>query len=210
MKFGKRFKAAQIREWQTQYLDYKALKKAINKLAEHKKVLDVYGKKLSEENEFTKLQQKELDRINEFYVRTEERYCERHGQLVDQLERLVRMHIFYNLQHVLQRKNKDNKSKQTLVQAWREHYKALSYLNDFRKLNLQAFQKIYKKYRKYTGLDTKKMMKKVKKSPFASSPILEFLIDNTEYYFILELFGGKRKKAMAEVRPFSIEKNMLT
>lgn len=87
MKFGKKFKENIIPEWRTQYLDYKEGKKIIKRL--RKVALDEIEYGQLPQDEFIEFIEKELQKINEFYTRTERRFAERHGQLLQQIEKLV-------------------------------------------------------------------------------------------------------------------------
>lgn len=84
MKFGKRFQAEITPEWKTKYLDYKQLKKCIKRVQKFSSI----GTH-NVQDEFTIKITNELKKINEFYITTEKRFAEKHGQLDIQIREYV-------------------------------------------------------------------------------------------------------------------------
>jgi len=76
--------------------------------------------------------EKELDKVNKFYVQTERKFCVRHAELMMQLS--------VGLSEPLSKNDK-----QKVRSAFQEHYRALLLLMNFRNLNFQGFSNILKK-----------------------------------------------------------------
>ncbi len=135
---------------------------------------------------------KEMKKVNQFYEKEESTFFERHQVLKSQIEELEHGHKHdYNALHMLK-------------EAFKEHYRSLQLLNNFRVLNYTAYKKIIKKYNKVSGhlpVPNDFLEEQVTThEKFYSSPVLETMIEETENLFILHLYEGDRKKGMDKLR----------
>lgn len=107
--------------------------------------LSVYQKQhmlfKEESRAFFSLLEKELDKINKFYQKTEKECALRHTKLLKQ----IRIYN-YNLKkkNILSKLGKHSTSKQMIMLGFQEHYRALVLLQNYRVLNFTGFTKILK------------------------------------------------------------------
>lgn len=184
MKFGKYFHERITSEWQTQYLDYKHLKKIIKEIKQKRKLNQSYDQIIYFfENEILK----EIEKLKSFFQNTLDRFSNRQGHLMKQTELL---HQFPN-----------EKKKQILIKAFQEHYRGLEILKQYISLNEMAFTKIKKKFEKNSNSRLNLTV------IFERSQVVHFLINETAYNFIQEFTNGDRKKGMKLIR-FRTEKQV--
>jgi len=151
----------------------------------------------SSSQEFTHLLLSELNKVNEFYERTEKRYATRQGQIHQQID-------LYRKMRAKRGKGISKKKVALLTKVFQEHYRSLNLLLNYRVLNYTAAVKSVKKYQKNVpdapiGI-LQEYITHLKKQYFYSSPILQALIVQVEYVFTNDIFKGDRKKAMNNLR----------
>ncbi|KAI9604080.1 hypothetical protein H4Q26_003692 [Puccinia striiformis f. sp. tritici PST-130] len=161
MKFGKQLQAQQVPTWTAYYLDYKGLKKIINSLAKgrpadaallaagispaivHSSSVDSDQQSTPSENNlklhkaafFFKLE-RELEKINEFYLQKESDLKVRLRTLIDK-RKVVQCSRTRRL-------TKDNSSFSTLYEGFRHFEEHLRKLQAFVDINQTGFRKILK------------------------------------------------------------------
>jgi hypothetical protein len=153
-----------------------------------------------ESRSFFSLLEKELDKINKFYQKTEKECALRHTKLVKQ----IRIYN-YNLKkkNILSKLGKHSTSKQMIMLGFQEHYRALVLLQNYRVLNFTGFTKILKKYIKCSSNSNglkQEILNIIQDEPFYASPMLNTLIEETEDLVTEHLHNGNRKQAMDSLR----------
>jgi SPX domain protein involved in polyphosphate accumulation len=153
-------------------------------------------------SDFVSLVCSELEKVNEFFERTEKRYATRQAQIHQQIE------MYRTLRAKKGKKGMSKKQLVRLREVIQEHYRALNLLLNYRILNFTAFAKIMKKYEKkmsytehpevYAG-SLNEFKHHLQQQYFYSSPILKALIVQVEYLFTEYLYHGDRKQAMENV-----------
>jgi hypothetical protein len=255
MKFGKRLAANATPEWQTEFFNYKSMKKKIKHILASKKerekedkkkkrdknrksgeveltenaieivavnveqpaltvegiVSDIRSSTTIEDNRFLTQQvedlvtvcpeeshaflnafQSEIDKVNDFYLLKEKEFEARGIKLDKQIE-------------AKQKKQAQGKLKKAqikkLQKAFQEHYRSLVLLDNYRKLNYLACNKILKKFAKYSKNPVAELLKEmIEQEPFFSSPKLQEMMETTENLFTDHIFEGNRKGAMQKLR----------
>jgi len=149
---------------------------------------------------FFDLLEKELDKINKFYLKTEKECAVRHTKLVKQIQIY---HYNFKKKNILSKLGRHSTSKQMIMLGFQEHYRALVLLQNYRVLNFTGFTKIMKKYIKCSGnsLELKQeILSVIEDDPFYSSPMLNTLIEQAEDLATEHLHNGNRKNAMNSLR----------
>ncbi|KAF9932037.1 phosphate system positive regulatory protein pho81 [Linnemannia zychae] len=170
MKFGKQIQFQQIPEWQSHYMSYKGLKKIINSLIQEKAQISVTiaaspppasseegaAVQLEDENStflqsqkaafFFKLE-RELEKVNSFYLQKESELKVRLRSLIDK-EKII-----------LSRQGRPgtNSSINSLKEAFKQFEQDLSKLQKFVETNGTGFRKILKKWDKRSKSTTKEL-----------------------------------------------------
>jgi allophanate hydrolase subunit 1 len=91
---------------------------------------------------------------------------------------------------------KQENKKKILLEAFKEHYRSIELLYDYKQLNHKAVQKILKKYENLHSVQIEKnISKKIQSLVIFKSKILPFLINQIETTVQNDFFNGDRKKA---------------
>ncbi|KAI8643885.1 hypothetical protein BD408DRAFT_414043 [Parasitella parasitica] len=161
MKFGKQIQSQQFTEWSPYYLDYKGLKKFISSLlntpADSLKALGLPPIRIEEDRAkllqsqkaafFFKLE-RELEKINSFYLQKEN-------------ELKVRLRTLIDKKKVLQSDARRLKHASTLFKAIQEAFvqfeQELTKIQKYVELNNEGFRKILKKWDKRSKSSTKEL-----------------------------------------------------
>ncbi len=149
---------------------------------------------------FFNLLERELDKINKFYLKTEKECAVRHTKLVKQIQIY---HYNFKKKNILSKLGRHSTSKQMIMLGFQEHYRALVLLQNYRVLNYTGFSKIMKKYIKCSGNDPElrnEVLRLIEDEPFYSSPMLTTLIEQAEDLTTEHLHNGNRKHAMNSLR----------
>ncbi|KAF9436755.1 phosphate system positive regulatory protein pho81 [Entomortierella beljakovae] len=166
MKFGKQIQFQQIPEWQSHYMSYKGLKKIINSLIQEKAQVSVTiaaspppgsepiiteddssGYLQSQKAAFFFKLERELEKVNSFYLQKESELNVRLRSLMDK-ERVI-----------LSRQGRPgtNSSICSLKEAYRQFERDLNKLQKFVETNGTGFRKILKKWDKRSKSTTKEL-----------------------------------------------------
>lgn len=140
---------------------------------------------------FFKVLNKELTKVNRFFMKNEGRFVQRHILLMKQLSLMKEQHKSFP-------KKKINK----LKPAFKEHYKTLELLHRYRKFNHEGFKRIIKKYQKYTKNDVKKYFYEILSNQyFQASKVLETMKSHSEIISIEILYPYKgHRNAMNKLK----------
>ncbi|KAJ4782344.1 SPX domain-containing protein 1 [Rhynchospora pubera] len=187
MKFGKSLSnqiEETLPEWRDKFLSYKDLKKRlklIERPAKRARVADegsatspaavdgegVSAFMTSEEIDFMRLLEDELDKFNSFFVEKEEEYIIRQKELQDRVRRVV-----------------GKESKEELMKVRKEivdFHGEMVLLENYSALNYTGLVKILKKYDKRTGaLIRLPFIQKVLQQPFFTTDLLYKLVKECE------------------------------
>uniref|UniRef100_A0A7S1PG38 SPX domain-containing protein n=1 Tax=Percolomonas cosmopolitus TaxID=63605 RepID=A0A7S1PG38_9EUKA len=150
---------------------------------------------------FFKKLNKELSKVNKFFLKQEGRFFQRHLLLMKQT-------------YLMKLQNKFTKRKlKTLKAAFKEHYKTLELLHRFRKLNHEGFKRIIKKYQKYTHNEIKKYYYDILNNQyFQASEVLDTMRHQSEHIAQEVLYPDKgRKNAMNKLKlpPSSVSRKQI-
>eukprot|EP00698_Gefionella_okellyi_P013236 TRINITY_DN3614_c0_g1_i2.p1 TRINITY_DN3614_c0_g1~~TRINITY_DN3614_c0_g1_i2.p1 ORF type:complete len:717 (+),score=122.65 TRINITY_DN3614_c0_g1_i2:57-2207(+) len=218
MKFAQALKSHAVAEWQTQYVNYKKLKKQVKKivLAERAAVSDSAdtgvwvesGKHIPEQTEFVRLLEDEADKVDKFYKRRQAAVESRLLKLLQQAEGLgIRTN---RKTHSLEPRSrtftvKAGLSRRTalrqLRQAFTEFYRELGMIKSFVALNAQGFAKGLKKHDKNTKWRaTPSCMPLIEDRAFYKHEGLDVLLKQTEEFYSRAFANGDRHKAMRDLR----------
>eukprot|EP01027_Heterolobosea_sp_BB2_P013018 GEZU01018818.1.p1 GENE.GEZU01018818.1~~GEZU01018818.1.p1 ORF type:complete len:861 (-),score=209.00 GEZU01018818.1:106-2688(-) len=138
---------------------------------------------------FEEMLEGEVNKINDFYLKMEKKYQDRHLALAEQVRQMRA------LSHV------SKKAKHTLQHAYQEHYRALTLLNNYKVLNFTGIVKILKKYDKIANRNTtEQRVKKVKEREFLQSMLVATMSQEVEDIFTTEFANNNRKHAMELLR----------
>ncbi|KAI9014359.1 hypothetical protein CLU79DRAFT_767245 [Phycomyces nitens] len=161
MKFGKQIQSQQFTEWSSQYLDYKGLKKFISSLLKNvpRSSISTPGLSNSPDDDPSKFLQsqkaafffkleRELEKINSFYLQKEN-------------ELKVRLRTLVDKKKVLQSDARRLKHASTLYNSIQEAFTQfehdLNKLQKYVELNNEGFRKILKKWDKRSKSTTKEL-----------------------------------------------------
>ncbi|KAF9183811.1 phosphate system positive regulatory protein pho81 [Haplosporangium sp. Z 11] len=167
MKFGKQIQFQQIPEWQSHYMSYKGLKKIINSLIQEKAQISVTiaaspppGSEpapLPEDENSTLLQsqkaafffklERELEKVNSFYLQKESELKVRLRSLIDKKKVIL----------ARQGRPGTSSSINSLKEAFRQFEQDLNKLQKFVETNGTGFRKILKKWDKRSKSTTKEL-----------------------------------------------------
>lgn len=174
MKFGKTLLLTSKQEWSKYYIDYKLLKKVIKKFIEHKEEIQQETQE-SEKNrlisEFFELLEKELKKVNAFYIERETEAIEKFNQLKEIAKKRIE-------RSSLLKKEKLVETNILLQHTLHQFTEKIAALSDYAKLNTKGFSKIVKKFTKHfnskepTSASTE-FLEKVSKSEFCTSKKLQ-------------------------------------
>ncbi|KAF9580672.1 phosphate system positive regulatory protein pho81 [Lunasporangiospora selenospora] len=206
MKFGKQIQFQQITEWQNHYMNYKGLKKIINSLIQDKAQSittisaspppglpgslspptapsatssddDHYSRFLQSQKAafFFKLE-RELEKVNSFYLQKESELKVRLRSLIDK-EKIV-----------LTRQGRPGTSSSinSLREAYRQFQQDLNKLQKFVETNGTGFRKILKKWDKRSKSSTKELYlsRQVELQPCFNQDAMVELADNAAYHLL--------------------------
>ncbi|KAF9115381.1 phosphate system positive regulatory protein pho81 [Mortierella sp. AM989] len=195
MKFGKQIQFQQITEWQNHYMSYKGLKKIINSLIQDKAQTSVtiaaspppgsipvipedeYSKFLQSQKAafFFKLE-RELEKVNSFYLQKESELKVRLRSLIDK-EKVI-----------LSRQGRPGTSSSinSLKEAFRQFEQDLNKLQKFVETNGTGFRKILKKWDKRSKSSTKELYlsRQVELQPCFNQDAMVELADNAAYHLL--------------------------
>ncbi|KAF9917759.1 phosphate system positive regulatory protein pho81 [Linnemannia zychae] len=195
MKFGKQIQFQQITEWQSHYMSYKGLKKIINSLIQEKAQTSVtiaaspppgstpvipedeYSKFLQSQKAafFFKLE-RELEKVNTFYLQKESELKVRLRSLIDK-EKVI-----------LSRQGRPGTSSSinSLKEAFRQFEQDLSKLQKFVETNGTGFRKILKKWDKRSKSSTKELYlsRQVELQPCFNQDAMVELADLAAYHLL--------------------------
>ncbi|KAF9303552.1 phosphate system positive regulatory protein pho81 [Mortierella antarctica] len=195
MKFGKQIQFQQITEWQNHYMSYKGLKKIINSLIQEKAqtsvtiaaspppgstpvvLEDEYSKFLQSQKAafFFKLE-RELEKVNTFYLQKESELKVRLRSLIDK-EKVI-----------LSRQGRPGTSSSinSLKEAFRQFEQDLNKLQKFVETNGTGFRKILKKWDKRSKSSTKELYlsRQVELQPCFNQDAMVELADNAAYHLL--------------------------
>ncbi|KAG9325375.1 hypothetical protein KVV02_004150 [Mortierella alpina] len=195
MKFGKQIQFQQIAEWQNHYMSYKGLKKIINSLIQEKAQTSVtiaaspppgsapvipedeYSKFLQSQKAafFFKLE-RELEKVNTFYLQKESELKVRLRSLIDK-EKVI-----------LSRQGRPGTSSSinSLKEAFRQFEQDLNKLQKFVETNGTGFRKILKKWDKRSKSSTKELYlsRQVELQPCFNQDAMVELADNASYHLL--------------------------
>ncbi|KAI8148297.1 hypothetical protein BJV82DRAFT_591579 [Fennellomyces sp. T-0311] len=153
MKFGKQIQSQQFTEWSAHYLDYKGLKKFINSVLNaptESNISDDDRSKLLQSQKaafFFKLE-RELEKINSFYLQKEN-------------ELKVRLRTLVDKKKILQTDTRRLKHASTLFNAIQEAFiqfeQELNKIQKYVELNNEGFRKILKKWDKRSKSTTREL-----------------------------------------------------
>ncbi|KAI9310793.1 hypothetical protein BX666DRAFT_1882142 [Dichotomocladium elegans] len=158
MKFGKQIQSQQFTEWSAHYLDYKGLKKFINSILNAPHEHHNNGQVISEDDRSRLLQsqkaafffklERELEKINSFYLQKEN-------------ELKVRLRTLVDKKKILQTDTRRLKHASTLFNAIQEAFiqfeHELNKIQKYVELNNEGFRKILKKWDKRSKSTTKEL-----------------------------------------------------
>ncbi|KAI7826615.1 hypothetical protein BC939DRAFT_501788 [Gamsiella multidivaricata] len=166
MKFGKQIQFQQIPEWQSHYMSYKGLKKIINSLIQEKAQVSVTiaaspppgsAPEIPDDDNSTYLQsqkaafffklERELEKVNSFYLQKESELKVRLRSLIDK-EKVILLR---------QGRPGTGSSINSLKEAYRQFEQDLSKLQKFVETNGTGFRKILKKWDKRSKSTTKEL-----------------------------------------------------
>ncbi|CAG8503704.1 1107_t:CDS:2 [Acaulospora colombiana] len=194
MKFGKQILNQQTTEWASYYINYKALKKIINSLQNHERSLtpnpitigtsrtsnsdlvqaDNYPEFLQQQkaNFFFKLE-RELEKVNAFYLQKEDEFKVRLRTLNDKKRILLGNE---------RRPSAVSTSLITLKEAFQKFQQDLNKLQQFVEINTTGFSKILKKWDKRSKSRTKELYLagQVKIQPFFNREVIADLADGAD------------------------------
>lgn len=180
-EYTKEFLSLIIPEWKNEYVDYTLIRKMIKDIEEERNLLVKRDKmEIIIKNDLYQ----EIHKVNAFYLRMEERYTKRHGEL------------YQELQKWRAEKEPSLKIKNTLILAYQEHYKALNYLNNFKILNHAAIIRLFTKLENEGYEKAHKIMESVDRQKFWTSKTVDFMIKDVEQIFQRGLFPNNQKIAM--------------
>lgn len=194
MKFGKRIQHLETPEWRAKFLDYVELKKML-KVAKHATLHEKQQDKLLEQQQqsnweapfdtilmplqmpqlssaFLRKMVQQVNKVNAFFVEQEREFGNRQGALNQQIE------IFRtSIQGRYFKRDQVKKLKRT----FKEHYRGLMLLLNYRSLNFLGFSKILKKFDKVSGNQIcHTVVKQLKREHFYASQMLKQMITQTE------------------------------
>ncbi|RIA87384.1 hypothetical protein C1645_777448 [Glomus cerebriforme] len=208
MKFGKQILNQQTTEWAAHYVNYKALKKIINSLQNAYQnnerslpptpvtigILSNADPSQPDDYQVFKQQQKaafffklerELEKVNTFYLRKEAEFKVRLRSLNDKKKILLGSE---------RRLSAHSSSLVTLTEAFQKFQQDLSKLQQFIEINATGFRKILKKWDKRSRTSTKELYlaRQVEIQPCFNRDVIAYLSDNVETN-LLELEDRKIK-----------------
>ncbi|KAF9433256.1 phosphate system positive regulatory protein pho81 [Entomortierella beljakovae] len=213
MKFGKQIQFQQITEWQNHYMSYKGLKKIINSLIQDKAQTsltiaaspppgstpvipeDEYSKFLQSQKAafFFKLE-RELEKVNSFYLQKESELKVRLRSLIDK-EKVI-----------LSRQGRPGTSSSinSLKEAFRQFEQDLSKLQKFVETNGTGFRKILKKWDKRSKSSTKELYlsRQVELQPCFNQDAMVELADNAAFH-LLQLENIQQGNSVSSSAPSS-------
>lgn len=181
------------------------------------------------EIEFLRKLDRELEKVDTFYLEREKEVKEMLIQLKRQLQELKghqkcsqskneEGRLRFPLKFLTSRSHADSppistpdgrfgpmesrRAKKKLKKAVIEHYKKLDALQNFRTLNLIGFQKALKKWEKVTHMAIREayLKDKIEPSGFSSTKLLAELIGDTEQMYTMHFASGDKKKALYHLR----------
>ncbi|KAF9971707.1 phosphate system positive regulatory protein pho81 [Actinomortierella ambigua] len=196
MKFGKQIQIQQITEWQNHYMSYKGLKKIINSLIQEKAQTSVtiaaspppgsapppvpeddYSKFLQSQKAafFFKLE-RELEKVNSFYLQKETELKVRLRSLIDKEKVLLSR----------QGRPGSSSSINSLKEAYRQFEQDLNKLQKFVETNGTGFRKILKKWDKRSKSSTKELYlsRQVELQPCFNQDAMVELADLAAYHLL--------------------------
>ncbi|KAG0254778.1 phosphate system positive regulatory protein pho81 [Actinomortierella ambigua] len=196
MKFGKQIQIQQITEWQNHYMSYKGLKKIINSLIQEKAQTSVtiaaspppgsapppppeddYSKFLQSQKAafFFKLE-RELEKVNSFYLQKETELKVRLRSLIDKEKVLMSR----------QGRPGSSSSINSLKEAYRQFEQDLNKLQKFVETNGTGFRKILKKWDKRSKSSTKELYlsRQVELQPCFNQDAMVELADLAAYHLL--------------------------
>ncbi|KAG0240812.1 phosphate system positive regulatory protein pho81 [Actinomortierella wolfii] len=196
MKFGKQIQIQQITEWQNHYMSYKGLKKIINSLIQEKAQTSVtiaaspppgsapppppeddYSKFLQSQKAafFFKLE-RELEKVNSFYLQKETELKVRLRSLIDKEKVLLSR----------QGRPGSSSSINSLKEAYRQFEQDLNKLQKFVETNGTGFRKILKKWDKRSKSSTKELYlsRQVELQPCFNQDTMVELADLAAYHLL--------------------------
>ncbi|KAG0306864.1 phosphate system positive regulatory protein pho81 [Dissophora globulifera] len=195
MKFGKQIQFQQIPEWQNHYMSYKGLKKIINSLIQEKTQTSVtiaaspppgstptlpddeYSRFLQSQKAafFFKLE-RELEKVNSFYLQKESELKVRLRSLIDK-EKVT-----------LSRQGRPGTSSSinSLKEAFRQFEQDLNKLQKFVETNGTGFRKILKKWDKRSKSSTKELYlsRQIELQPCFNQDAMVELADNAAFHLL--------------------------
>lgn len=142
---------------------------------------------------FELMLEEELLKINTFYSKMEDRFSKRHLAL---MERVKQMNLHKNSGPI------PKKHLKMIKNAFKEHYRSLILLRNYRILNNTGFVKIIKKYDKVAGqkLGLVYGPRIQQQEYFMTSRKVDQLMTEVETVFSEEFAGSDRKRAMEMLR----------
>ncbi|GBB88938.1 hypothetical protein RclHR1_15560002 [Rhizophagus clarus] len=192
MKFGKQILNQQTTEWAAHYINYKALKKIINSLQnaqhnerslpptpvtfgslrDHSQPDDFQIFKQQQKTAFFFKLERELEKVNTFYLQKEAEFKVRLRTLVDKKK------VLFSSERRLAR----SASLVTLTEAFQKFQQDLSKLQQFIEINAIGFRKILKKWDKRSRTSTKELYltRQVEIQPCFNRDIITYLSDSVE------------------------------
>ncbi|OZJ04337.1 hypothetical protein BZG36_02387 [Bifiguratus adelaidae] len=168
MKFGKQIQSQQLTEWSAHYLNYKVLKKIINSLVKHApNQPGAEGEEArvrflqSQKAAFFFRLERELEKINTFYLQKENELRVRLRTLVDK-KRVLLLHTGPSRGNPVepvtrQSTHQATTSLNSLREAFVQYQHDLNKLQKFVELNGTGFRKILKKWDKRSKSSTKEL-----------------------------------------------------
>ncbi|KAH7048619.1 hypothetical protein BKA57DRAFT_393716, partial [Linnemannia elongata] len=221
--FGKQIQFQQITEWQSHYMSYKGLKKIINSLIQEKAQTSVtiaaspppgstpvvpedeYSKFLQSQKAafFFKLE-RELEKVNTFYLQKESELKVRLRSLIDK-EKVI-----------LSRQGRPGTSSSinSLKEAFRQFEQDLNKLQKFVETNGTGFRKILKKWDKRSKSSTKELYlsRQVELQPCFNQDAMVELADNAAYHLLgLEnIQQGNSRSSSAPSSPITTKSSPAT
>ncbi|XP_055516106.1 xenotropic and polytropic retrovirus receptor 1 homolog [Leucoraja erinacea] len=216
MKFAEHLSAHLTPEWRKQYIEYEALKKMLHLAQEEAPNTEVSEPAViqryyaSLEEEFFKISENELTKINTFYAEKLAEAQRRLATLQIELEAVfdaqraieARTGHWRSILLKAHRHRARHKTMCDLKLAFSELYLSLVLLQNYQNLNLTGFTKILKKYDKMfnasKGAGWQATL--VESSTMYTSKKIDQLISEVESLYTNQLAGGDRARAMKRLR----------
>ncbi|XP_027106498.1 SPX domain-containing protein 3-like [Coffea arabica] len=202
MKFGKRLKQ-QIQEslpgWRDKFLSYKDLKQLLNLISSAPPVLSGSVEYVRAESEFVVLLNKEIDKLNSFFMEKEEDFIIRHKELQQRIQRMIAKSG--SEASGIDYKAEMRKIRKDIVDFHGEMVLLINYSN----VNYTGLAKILKKYDKRTGgLLRLPFIQKVLQQPFFTTDLISKLIKECEITIDSLFPAPAEKKARGEIEAITV------